>query len=106
VSQHGGWIYFENAVTDQRRFHWHGGAWAPTDTVRVGLAHDEGARASCPRIVVNFAHAGFAFIVPAGTPKEIISLLHREIIGIMALSDVKKRMSALGFEPVGGTPGD
>jgi tripartite-type tricarboxylate transporter receptor subunit TctC len=46
----------------------------------------------------------FAFIVPAGTPKEIVTLLHGEIVKIVALADVKERLAALGFEPVANTP--
>ena len=39
----------------------------------------------------------FAFIVPAGTPKEITALLNREIVKMIALPDVKEhwRRSAL-----------
>jgi tripartite-type tricarboxylate transporter receptor subunit TctC len=43
-------------------------------------------------------------LVPAGTPKEIIDLLQREISGIMAMPDVRERSVAAGFEPVSGTP--
>ncbi len=46
----------------------------------------------------------FAFVVPAGTPKEIVALLHREIVKLVALSDVKEKLTALGFEPVGNSP--
>lgn len=46
----------------------------------------------------------FAFIVPAGTPKEIIALLRREIVKIIALHDIKEKMATLGFEAVGNTP--
>src|SRR5882724_12379372 len=46
----------------------------------------------------------FAFIVPAGTPKEITTLLHREIVKIIALPDVMEQMATLGFEAVGDTP--
>jgi tripartite-type tricarboxylate transporter receptor subunit TctC len=45
-----------------------------------------------------------AFLAPAGTPKEIIALLHREIVNIIELPDMKERMAALGFAPVGNTP--
>ena len=45
-----------------------------------------------------------AVIVPARTPKELVSLLHREIVRIIALPDMKERLAALGFEPVGNTP--
>jgi tripartite-type tricarboxylate transporter receptor subunit TctC len=46
----------------------------------------------------------FAVAVPAGTPKEIVILLHREIVRIMALSDVKERLATLGFESIASTP--
>lgn len=43
-------------------------------------------------------------LVPAGTPKEIVTVLHREIAGIIALPDMKQRLATLGFEPVASTP--
>jgi tripartite-type tricarboxylate transporter receptor subunit TctC len=43
-------------------------------------------------------------LVPAGTPKEIIALLHDEIVGIIAMPDVKERLPTLGFDPVASTP--
>ena len=43
-------------------------------------------------------------IVPAGTPKDIIALLHREIVTIMALPDIREHLAVLGFEPVASTP--
>ena len=46
----------------------------------------------------------FAFLVPAGTPKDITALLQREIVRIIALPDVMQGMNALGFETVGTTP--
>jgi tripartite-type tricarboxylate transporter receptor subunit TctC len=48
--------------------------------------------------------AWFAVIVPAGTPKDIIRLLHREIVRLIALPDFKEKLAALGFEPIGSTP--
>ena len=45
----------------------------------------------------------FGFLVPAGTPKEIGTLLNHEIIAIIALPDVKERLSELAFDPVGST---
>jgi tripartite-type tricarboxylate transporter receptor subunit TctC len=44
------------------------------------------------------------FLVPAGTPGEIIQRLHREIIAVFALSDVGQRMFDLGYETVGSSP--
>jgi tripartite-type tricarboxylate transporter receptor subunit TctC len=43
-------------------------------------------------------------MVPAGTSKDIVSLLHQQIARIMLQPDVKERLGALGFEPVGSTP--
>ena len=42
----------------------------------------------------------FAVVVPAGTPKQIIALLNREIVKIIALPDIREQLVALGFEPV------
>jgi tripartite-type tricarboxylate transporter receptor subunit TctC len=44
--------------------------------------------------------------VETGTPNEIISLLHREMVTILALPDVKERLPSLGFEVVASTPGE
>lgn len=46
----------------------------------------------------------FAFIVPAGTPKEITALLHGEIVKIIALPDIVEKMATLGFVAVCNTP--
>jgi tripartite-type tricarboxylate transporter receptor subunit TctC len=43
-------------------------------------------------------------LVPAGTPKEIIALLHREIGKIIAVPDMRERLATVGFEPVVTTP--
>lgn len=45
-------------------------------------------------------------VVPAGTPREIIDLLYREIAKAFAQPDVKERLGALGFHPVANTPED
>ena len=42
----------------------------------------------------------FGILVPAGTPKEIVALLNREIVKIIALPDIREQLVALGFEPV------
>jgi tripartite-type tricarboxylate transporter receptor subunit TctC len=47
-----------------------------------------------------------AFLAPAGTPSEIVALLHREIVNIIALPEIKQRLMTLGFQPVGNTPGE
>jgi tripartite-type tricarboxylate transporter receptor subunit TctC len=43
-------------------------------------------------------------LVPSGTPKATIDLLHREITRIMTAPDTKARFPALGLEPVGNNP--
>lgn len=43
-------------------------------------------------------------LVPAGTPKEIVNLLNREILAVIALPEAKERLATLGLEPVGSTP--
>jgi tripartite-type tricarboxylate transporter receptor subunit TctC len=45
-------------------------------------------------------------LAPAGTPKEIIDLLQREIAAILAMPDVRDKVLALGFEPSGITPAE
>jgi tripartite-type tricarboxylate transporter receptor subunit TctC len=42
-------------------------------------------------------------IVPAGTPKAIVELLHDRIAEIMAQPDVKARLATIGFESTTGT---
>jgi tripartite-type tricarboxylate transporter receptor subunit TctC len=43
-------------------------------------------------------------LVPARTPKGIVALLHDEIAAIIALPDIKERLTTIGFDPVGSTP--
>ena len=45
-----------------------------------------------------------ASLAPAGTPREVISVLHGEIVAIIQVPEMKERMAALGFAPVGNTP--
>ncbi len=43
-------------------------------------------------------------LVPGGTPPEIVERLNREIVKVVAMPDVRARLAALGFEPIGSTP--
>jgi tripartite-type tricarboxylate transporter receptor subunit TctC len=43
-------------------------------------------------------------IAPAGTPKEIVDLLYREIAKAVAQPDVQERLTALGFKAIANTP--
>jgi len=43
------------------------------------------------------------FVVPVGTPKDVIALLNREIVKSLAAPDMKERQATLGNDPVGST---
>ncbi|MBV8239698.1 MAG: hypothetical protein JOY75_02770 [Hyphomicrobiales bacterium] len=43
-------------------------------------------------------------LVPAGVPRDIITLLHDKVARAVALPDVEARLVALGFEPFSVTP--
>ncbi len=45
-------------------------------------------------------------LVPVGTPQPVIDLLHREIVKIVQMPDVKERFAALGFDPIANTPAE
>jgi|ERR1043166_7665579 tripartite-type tricarboxylate transporter receptor subunit TctC len=45
-----------------------------------------------------------ALVVPAGTPKEIITRLNAEIVKVLSIPEVRERITGLGTEVVGGTP--
>ena len=45
-------------------------------------------------------------LAPAGTPPEIVALLHREIAKMAAAPDVRERLGSLGFVPVANTPAE
>ena len=43
-------------------------------------------------------------MVRAGTPKELTDRWHREVVRIVALPDIKERLSKLGFDVVANSP--
>ena len=49
-------------------------------------------------------NAWVGVMVPAGAPKDIVALLHQEIVKIIALPEMKERLAAVGLEPVGDSP--
>lgn len=78
-----------------------------------GLAVTGAKRSAAMPDVPTMAEAGLAgqesetmqgLFVPAGTPKEIVALLNREIVKVMALPDVKAKCAQLGFDVVANTP--
>ena len=77
----------------------------------IGVAATE--RAAQIPDVPTFAEQGLTgqeadtltgIVVPAGTPKEIIDLLAREIAKSVARPDVQAKLATLGFKPVANTP--
>lgn len=43
-------------------------------------------------------------LVAAGTPREIIARLNREIVQAVGLPEVRERLSGLGYDPITNTP--
>ena len=43
-------------------------------------------------------------LAPAGTPKEIVAALNRELARALASPDIKERFAVIGFVPVGSSP--
>ena len=43
-------------------------------------------------------------VFPAGTPREIVHRWHGDIVNIIALPDVRQRLAAMSFEPIGNSP--
>jgi tripartite-type tricarboxylate transporter receptor subunit TctC len=78
-----------------------------------GLAVTSRTRSQALPDVPTTAEAGYAgivgdnwqaVVVPAGSPKQTIAFLHREIVKIIALTEIKERLAVLGFEPVASAP--
>jgi len=46
----------------------------------------------------------FGVLAPAGTPREIVTRLHGEIVRVLQVGDVRQRLVQDGAEPVGSTP--
>ena len=80
-----------------------------------GLAVASKRRLAALPDVPTMAQSGFpeiecdarlGVVAPAGTPRDIIAQLNREIAKLVALPDVKERLATLGFEPSANTPED
>jgi tripartite-type tricarboxylate transporter receptor subunit TctC len=59
------------------------------------------ADAGYPEIVADIWSA---ILVPAGTPRNVVTLLHAEISKVIRLPKIQERMASLGYEPVGNAP--
>jgi tripartite-type tricarboxylate transporter receptor subunit TctC len=63
--------------------------------------------------IPTMAEAGFpevegstwtAVVVPAGTPKDIVAKLHDMVVGSLAQPDVKEKLAAMAYVPIGDSP--
>jgi tripartite-type tricarboxylate transporter receptor subunit TctC len=77
------------------------------------LAVSTKARSSALPDTPTFVEAGYpeiggdswlAVLVPAGTPKGIVELLHREIVKAIATPAMHERLATLGYEVIASTP--
>jgi tripartite-type tricarboxylate transporter receptor subunit TctC len=77
------------------------------------LAVTSGKRTAILPDVPTMAESGFpeiesdswvGVLVPAGTPKDVVAVLHREIVKILAQPDLQARLAALGYDVVASTP--
>ena len=50
------------------------------------------------------AETPIGIFVPAGTPKEIVDLIHRKVVALVATEDVKQKLANIGFAPISDTP--
>ena len=47
-----------------------------------------------------------SILAPAGTPPDIVERLNRELVRIIAMSDIREKLMAIGMEPSPGTPAE
>jgi tripartite-type tricarboxylate transporter receptor subunit TctC len=80
-----------------------------------GLAVTSAKRSSTLPDIPTMAEAGFTgqesetmqgIFVPAGTPKDLVDLLNKEIVKAMQLPDVREKCAQLGFDVVANTPAE
>jgi tripartite-type tricarboxylate transporter receptor subunit TctC len=45
-------------------------------------------------------------LAPAGTPKEVVDTLHREIVKLVALPEIREKLIAVGFIPIANSPAE
>ena len=59
------------------------------------------AEAGVPGVI---SATDYAIYAPAGTPREIIARVNREVNAVLELPDLREKLAAQGIETVGGTP--
>jgi tripartite-type tricarboxylate transporter receptor subunit TctC len=78
-------------------------ALAVTSKVRTAVLPDVPTLAECGYPGIE-GDSFVGFTVPAGTPKDVIALLNREIVRGLSTPDMKERQAALGNDIVASTP--
>ena len=53
-----------------------------------------------------YAASWYGLFLPVGTPRGVVDALSREIVKVMKVPDVRDKMLAQGFEPIGDTPAE
>jgi tripartite-type tricarboxylate transporter receptor subunit TctC len=61
-------------------------------TMKEASGHD------LPADIVN------GFMLPAGSPKPVVEFLHRAVVRVMAMPDVREKLASMGFDPVASSP--
>ena len=50
------------------------------------------------------ASTWYGLLAPAATPRPIVERLHAETVRALAVADLRAKLIAQGFEPIGSTP--
>jgi len=50
------------------------------------------------------ANQWVGLLAPAGTPKDIVASIYREVVRGIVLEEMRERLAALGFDPIASTP--
>ncbi len=79
--------------------------------IGVSILHRSSALPSVPTIdeagLPGYdAATWYGFFAPAGTPKNVLATLGKEVVKIMSVPDIKERFASDGFEPVGNGPAE
>ena len=77
---------------------------AVTTSARVQWARDVPTVAETPGLAGFEVSHWMGVLVPAKTPPEVVSRLQSEIAAVLAVPELRERLTALGVDPVGNSP--
>ena len=76
--------------------------------IAIGAAQRVDAAPGVPTIAETYpgleANASWNYFAPAGTPREIVMKINADANRILAMPEVRERLTSQGLFPVGGTP--